>query len=486
MSKSSPLRNASLTLVGQLLARLLGLFFYAVFARTFGPERYGDQALGAAVGTLAVTLVEPGLNPLLVRDGARDRAVLQERLAQALAYKILLLGVVWPGSVVAAALFGLRDTALAGVVFAGGAILLGAIEDLASSALIAVERMDLEATLRIASKVASTGLGLLALALAPDFTLVLSAVCAGAVATSVAGAALVRRAGLALRFDFRLRSMLDRVVQGWPLAVSGILWLLTLRLDQVLASRMGADGEALGNYAAAVKIMEALVIIPGSISSAFQPRLSRACAVAGKECAHELNLALAVALAATLPVAAGGALLSSGVAGLVYGSRFTGTQVLLSIQMFALPLVGVQFVALHALVAAGAVRSQVLAVGANFAVNVLANFALVPRLGVAGASWSALAGGLAASAVCLVSLRKVGLATRMLAAAWRPLVSAAAMSLALFAISPYGLPLPLSIAGGGIAYAGIFLALGGGRIIQALRGARSERTGTPPAPSLQS
>jgi O-antigen/teichoic acid export membrane protein len=485
MSKSSPLRNASFSLVGHLLARFLGLFFYAAFARVFGPERYGDQALGAAVGTLAVTLVEPGLNPLLIRDGARDRADLQDRLAQSLAYKLLLLCVVWPGSIGIAALLGLRGTQLAGVAFAGGAILLGALEDLAASALIAVERLDLEAALRIASKISSTGLGLLALALAPDFAVVLSAVCAGAVATSAVGAALVRRVGLTLRFDFHVRTLLDRLAQGWPLALSQILWLVTLRFDQVLASRLGVDAQALGNYGAAVKLVEALIVIPNAVSSAFQPRLSRKFAVRG-ECARELNIAIAAVLAATLPVAAGGAMLTQGLSGLIYGSRFTGTAALLSTQLFALPLVGVQFVATTALVAAGAVRAQALAVGSNFAVNAAANLVLVPRLGIQGASWSALAGGLAAATVQIVSLRQVGLPARMLAAAWRPLAGASAMALALRALAAPSLPLPLSIGGGGVLYAGIFLALGGGRIIQALRGARSERTGAPPASSLQS
>ncbi len=467
------------------MARLLGLFFYAVFARVFGPEQYGDQALGAAVGTLAMTLVEPGLNPLLIRDGARDRAALQERLSQALAYKALLVGIVWPGAVVIAALLGYRGTALAGVAFAGGAVLLGALEDLAASALIAMERMELEAALRITSKLSATGLGLFAIAFAPNFAVVTAAVCAGAVATSIAGAGLARRAGLTLRFNFHFKSMVDRVAQGWPLAASGILWLLTSRLDQVLARRLGADALGLGNYGAAVKLVEALVIVPGSISSAFQPRLSRLYSVARDECAQELNVALSALAATTLPIAAGGALLAGGLTGLIYGSRFTGTAGLLAIQLFALPLIAVQFMSTHALVAAGAIRAQALAVGANFAVNVVANLVLVPRLGVEGASWSALVGGVAAATVYLVSLREVGLRAHLLAATWRPLVSVAAMALALRALAAYALPLPLSIALGGALYSGLFLALGGGRILQALRGARPERAETPPESSLQ-
>jgi O-antigen/teichoic acid export membrane protein len=479
MSRRSPLKNASISLVGNLVARLLALVFYAVFARVLGPERYGDQALGAAVGTLAIALVEPGLNSLLIRDGARDRALLDLYLAQALAYKLLLLCVVWPGSVAGAALLGVRGTALTGVAFAGGAVLLGALEDLASSALIALERMDLDAGLRIVSRVSSTGLGLLALALAPDFTLVLAAVCAGALVTSAAGAALIRRAGLAIRLAFHLRSMLERLAQGWPLAASGILWLVALRLDQVLASQLGADAGALGNYGAAVRVVEALMIIPSAIGAAFQARLSRAWARNRESCASEVNLALAAMFATTVPVAVGGAMLSGGLTGLIYGPRFVGTAGLLSIQLFALPLVATQFLGTHALVAAGAVRAQALAVATTLVVNVAVNLVLVPRLGIEGASWSALAGGGASAIVFLSCLRKVGVRAHLLSVTWRPLASAAAMALGLHFLARFSPGLAASIAGGGAVYAAVFLALGGFRTLQALREARAEPSPPP-------
>jgi len=468
----STLKNAALTMVGQLLARLLALLFYAVFARLLGPERYGDQGFGAAVGTLCVVLLEPGLNPLLVRDGARDRAVLETHLAQTLGFKLMMLALVWPLSVIICMLAGYGGAVLTAVIFAGGTILLGALEELAAAALTALERLDLEAGLRFLSKIIGMGPALLVMALGGGFESVLATLTAGAVVTAALGLVLVARAGVRVRVMVDIRVMAARIATAWPLAVSGILWLLTLRLDQVLASAMGVPHGALGNYNAAVKVVEALVLFPGAVATAFQPVLARTWMEGAEVCSRHLKNALFAALSLAIPVTVGGALLAEGLTRFIYGDRFEGTPQLLAIQLLGLPLIGLQFIATHALVASGAVRSQAVAVAANLVVNVGCNVALVPALGVAGASWSAVVSGVAACAVYLVLLRRQGLRPGLVAAAWRPLVAAGVMASALVSVGPRW-PLGAAIAAGGLVYAAVFLLLGGAGAMKALKDARS-------------
>lgn len=462
-------------MAGQLLARLLALVFYAVFARMLGPERYGDQGFGAAVGTLCVVILEPGLNAILVRDGARDRSKLEHHLAQLLGYKLGMLALIWPLSVVTCLLAGYEQSVITAVIFAGGVVLISAIEDLAASALTAMERLDLEGILRVMSKVVSMIPALGVMLLGGSFRDVLATLTAGAVVTSGIGLALVQRAGLRVRIAVEPRAMFEHISVGWPLAVSGILWLVTLRLDQILASALGVHHDELGNYNAAVKVVEALVLFPGAVATAFQPVLARTWLQGADACSAQLRNALFVALSLAIPVCAGGAMLSTGLTQLIYGERFVGTPELLAIQLLALPLIGIHFIGSYALVAAGAVRSQALAVLANLVVNVTGNLALVPSLGVAGASWSAVAGGAAGCAVHLVLMRRHGLRPGLIGAAWRPLVSSGAMVLALSRMQQW--PLAVAIVAGGAVYAVVFLLVGGRRAIGALRDARSVRSG---------
>ncbi|MEW5853387.1 MAG: oligosaccharide flippase family protein [Myxococcota bacterium] len=472
MAPRSTLHNAAFTMVGQLTARVLALVFYAVLARAVGPARYGDQGFGVAVGTLFVTLLEPGLNMLLIRDGARSRADLEERLAESLGYKLSLLAVAWPLSVVICAALGYHAEALWAVALAGGGILLGAIEDVAASALIAVERLDVEGLLRTLSKVLTAGSGLLALAFGADFVVVLGASCAGSALAGLLALSLVRRSGVHVHLRLSPVAALRRVLASWPLAVTVVLWLLTLRLDQFLASVMGVEHDELGNYNAAVKVVEALILFPNAIATAFQPVISRAWPQGPRECSQPLSQAMAAAMALSLAIAAGGAVLSPGICGLIYGDRFQTAPTLLAVQLFALPLVGLQFISMHTLVAAGAVRQQAIAVAVNFAVNIVCNVVLVPRLGVMGATISAVAGGVAAVGVFLVSLHRLGLSAGLWSAVWRPGVAGALMVAAVLAVRDH-VPLLVAIGVGGVVYGAVLWAVGGMNAVLALRRARS-------------
>lgn len=467
------------TLAGQLSARMVALVFYAVLARSLGPEHYGDYGFGMAVGTLVVVLMEPGLNLVLVRDGARQRDVLEERLAQLLGYKLSALLVVWPAIVLGTWLLGYRDAALVAVLFAGGTVLVGAFEDLSAAALTAMERLDLEGSLRFASKLLVAGPGILAVMLGGSFAQVLGAITLGAATTGAVGLVLVRRAGLRVRVAFEPRAVAGQIAVAWPMAVHGVLWLVTLRLDQVLASLLGVGHESLGEYNAAVKLVEALVLFPTAVIAAFQPVLSRAWVQGREACSEQISSATMIVLALCVPVATGGALLSGGIASFVYGEAFVHTPALLSIQLAALPFIGLQFVWTIGIVVSGELRAQATATAANLGVNVAVNLLLVPRVGIEGACWAALAGGAAGALVQWALLRRVGL--RMgLRGAWRPLVASAAMAAAVLLVRDR-LPLVLSITAGALAYALAFAAVGGLRYVRALVDAR--RAGPAPAPA---
>ncbi len=474
MVQKSVLTNSVFNMAGQLLARLLALGFYAVFARVLGPERNGDQGFGAAVGTVCVVLLEPGLNMLLVRDAARDRASLPTLLAQALGYKLTLLLVVWPVSVGLCLLLGTPASVVWAVAFAGGTVLLGAVEDLAAAALSALERLDLEGALRVASKALTAGLGLLALWLHGGFEVTLGAVTAGAVAAAGVGLWMVARTGVAVTVQLAPVVMARRIGLAWPLAVHNLLWLLTLRLDQLLASAMGQPHEALGAYNAAVKTVEALLLFPSAVALAFQARVARASVVGDDAASAQLTLACAALLAVSIPVTAGGGLLAGPLAVLIFGERFGATGPLLAIQLLALPLVGIQALGAYTAVAAGRTRLQALATAVNLVANVVLNLVLVPRLGMLGASVAAVVGGAVACVVYVGGLWRLRLGVALLAGAWRPLVAAGAMVGGLWLLGLETLPLLVTVAAGAVLYAAVFVALGGLGVVKALAQARRE------------
>lgn len=474
----STLQNAAFVLGGQLGARLLALLLYAVLARSLGTEYYGDIGVGTAFGVIAAVLLEPGLNALVIRDGARDPRLLVERAGDSLSYKLLLLVPVWLLIGGLGLALGYRGSTLQAIWLCGGTQLLVILEDLCASTLIGRERMDFEGALRVTSKLLFTVAGLGALALHARFAVLLGAMLAAQALTAAVGLMLVWRSGLRLSVRPHPERMLALLKMGWPLAVAGVLWQVTLRLDQVLASQLHVPRSDLGDYNAAVKLVEALILFPNALVTSFAPVLARAFTRGAAALSAELRLVLESAFLVTAPIVVGGALLSTDVGTLVYGARFAGVGPLLAVQLFALLFIAVQFATFTALVAAGALRGQSVIVGANLAVNVAVNLVLVPRLGVLGASLAAVAGGLAAALASVWALQRIAVDPGIARAAWRPALAVMVMGLVVWLVRRH-LGFYAALPAGALSYGLAVLALGGKATITALR---ARRGGTPARP----
>lgn len=467
----SPLVNLGLSLAGQVGARAVALVFFGALARRFGTEPFGTYGLGTSVGTLAAIAVEPGLNHLLVRDGVREPEALPRRLAQALAFKLLAALAMGGLLALAVPLFAVDAAESLRLWLAAATILLVPFEDLFAAALVARERQDLESALRVASKLLGQGFGLAALALGASFDGVLGAWLLGSVATGLFGAWQVARQGIPLRLSLG-DDLSARLREAAPLALTGALWLVTLRLDQLLASWQGLPRAEAGALNGAVKLVEALLVLPNSLGVVFQPLLVRSGSAGPQALGSTLSLASRTASTVLLPVALGGAALAGPLATFVYGEGFGATGPLLAVQLAMLPLAGLQFVSFHALVAVGALKAQSRAWAAALAVNLTLNLLLVPRLGALGVSLAAVAGTLACAVACNRALAARQVPTRWLAEALKPALLAGAMALAVDALQGR-VPFPVALAAGGLLYAGLQLATGGRALIDELRATRA-------------
>ncbi len=480
MSRRSTLHNAAFTLAGQISARALALVLYALLARKLGRDHYGEIGQGTAFGVIFQILIEPGLNLLLIRDGVRRPEQLCREVADLFAFKLAMLPVTWGLMTLSAALLGYRGDLLLAVFLCGGMILLVGFEDFAAAALTAQERMDLEGTLRFASKILAVVLGMGALLADLPFAVVIGSLTLAQALTALVGIALVRRSGVRIGVG-RLAPVFRRLPESWPLAVTWFLLLVTLRSDQIIAKLMGVSEESLGDYNSGVKVVESLVLFPNAVVVVFQPVLARAW-LAGKEaCASELSLALQAALAVTLPIAVGGSLLATGVSTLIYGSAFAGAGPLLSLQLLVLVTFAIQITSYALLVAAGALRAQTLIAAAGLGVNLLSNVLLVPRLGVTGSTISALHGGAAASIGCLLAIHQLGVRLELVRSTWRAIVSSLVMAAGVLVVRER-LGFFVSVLSGAVLYAGVFLLAGGWQTVVALKTRRQ----APAAPEVAS
>lgn len=176
---------------------------------------------------------------------------------------------------------------------------------------------------------------------------------------------------------------------SWPLILSGIVISIYMKIDQVMIKEM-LDAEAVGQYAAAVRLSEAWYFIPMVIASSLFPAIINAKAqseelyYARLQKLYDLMVWMAIAIALPLTF------LSDWVINLLYGEQYSQAGNVLMIHIWA----GV-FVFLG--VASGkwfmAENLQMLSFWRTFngmVINVILNFVLIPKYGIQGAAVATL------------------------------------------------------------------------------------------------
>jgi O-antigen/teichoic acid export membrane protein len=187
------------------------------------------------------------------------------------------------------------------------------------------------------------------------------------------------------RPSFRLAHALLR--DSWPIILAGICVSIYMRIDQVIIKQL-LNSEAVGQYAAAVKLSETWYFIPGIICSSLFPAVINA-KQKSKEFYHTrlqnlYDLMIWIALPVTLVVT----LLADNIVRFLYGAAFAKAGSVLAIHFWA----GI-FVSLG--VASG---KWYLAENLQFfsfinsiigaVVNIVLNLILIKRYGIIGAAWS--------------------------------------------------------------------------------------------------
>jgi O-antigen/teichoic acid export membrane protein len=164
--------------------------------------------------------------------------------------------------------------------------------------------------------------------------------------------------------------------------VNQLLQGLFFKIDALLLPGLVSPAAA-GVYAAAYRVSEGAGIVSSSFTLALFPRLAREHDLSGA-----YRVALRILLKLGVPLAAGIALLSESIIGVVGGREYLpDSAVALSILICYLPLSYANGLTQYVLIAAGRQRVLTAAFLAALGFNLLANLWLIPRFSYVGAAW---------------------------------------------------------------------------------------------------
>jgi O-antigen/teichoic acid export membrane protein len=214
-----------------------------------------------------------------------------------------------------------------------------------------------------------------------------------------------------------------------PLAVNGVLAILSLRIELLTLALFRGSREA-GLFAAALKVVELMNVVPGAIAAGAMPALTRE-AVDGTDVVRRRTAATVALLAA--PAAAGLILVAPGVVTLL-GDGYDAAATPLRVLAPAVLALYMNAILLHALIAAGRARRVPVLTAVRVATAAALALVLIPRFGAAGAAAGFLTAELVLLALstraCAAAGFEVPVARSLLAALGVTVPMAAAVALA--------------------------------------------------------
>lgn len=388
-SPRSLARNFLSLAVSRLVQIASGFFVLLAVARVLPLDDFGRYASIMALAGAVVAVTYFGIQQIMIRDMALDRACAPTALGQALTLRLGLL--VLAGLVLATIGFfsGYKGPAALGLALAFGVEACRSLSLLGCAVFQAYECMGYEPPLSIISGLASLLLVGLALWLGLGVTGVLAGLFAAAalhmlLVWFVSGRNLCRPS---FSFD---RGALWRMLAASSVVGLGVFFHQNLFRANTLALTWLSNLAAVADFQAPHEFILKLEILPQALMLAVFPALARLAPVDPLGARRLFRLIFRHTLHAMVLPSILLAFYAEPACMLIFGPKYTGSVMVLRILSLAMAPLALDMLVNNVLVAIGRQRYALYYAAAALALNVAGNIYAVPRYGALGSAVVAL------------------------------------------------------------------------------------------------
>ncbi len=380
-------RNTAVLFTGTLVAKGLVFASYVVLTRTLGVEGFGRYVYVFTALAFFELLADAGLDPLLVRDGARGREDLPCRLGDAFVLRALL-------TLAAAAAAFVLVPRFSGRPEDGALVLLAAASLLATNrrpslrSLLEVPartrlRMELPTALGALTEIAALGL-LVVLAARFGIAGAIAAQPLAQIPMAFVYAALLARSDLP-RFAPDVRRIAELLKRASPLLGALALNIVLVRADVLFLERWRGPAEV-GIYSAPVRLVEIANLLPALLMTSVFPLLVGAFERDRGEAVRLYSESIRVSMIALVPFVLVQILFADSIVRALFGAEFGRSAAVLPWLALAELWIYLDIFLGARLVAEHQERRNFLLLGAAAAFNLAGNAAVVPAFGAPGAA----------------------------------------------------------------------------------------------------
>lgn len=373
--------NAGWLLVAEVAGKLANFGLFVIIARGLGTREYGYFTFALSFVALFLMFGRLGLQPMAVKEIARDKGRLSELFASGLVLRtaFAVIGLALALSVAPMIVKG--HEALLAVMVVGCALLLDEISTFLASVFQAFEQMRFDALVTLANRILSTALAAIALAAGAGLVVIAATYLVGSFGALACGWYVLRTRFPPVSLRDAKRSIArDYFVRGLPLGLASLFNVAVFRLDAVLLEALRGPYQV-AQYGVAYRFFESLLFVTWAVSTAAFPRIAR-----GDPDGTAYSLTTTALVGFYLPFAVGAPFAAAGVIQTVFSARYAPAAQAVGWLAGAGIFYALAYFSRVCLVIRERGR-QVLGVSiATVVVNVGLNLSLIPHLGFEGAA----------------------------------------------------------------------------------------------------
>ena len=176
---------------------------------------------------------------------------------------------------------------------------------------------------------------------------------------------------------------------SWPLALSGIVISIYMKIDQVMIKEM-LGKTSVGHYAAAVKISEAWYFVPVVINSSLFPAIINAKKRSRKEYYERLKILYSFMLFSAVAISIPITIYSKYIISSLYKDQFDQASTVLMFHIWAGVLVSFGVVTSSIVIANNKQNNALISTSIGATSNIILNFLMIPRFGIIGAAFATI------------------------------------------------------------------------------------------------
>ncbi len=380
--------NTGIILLGNVFALVIGLATNILLVRFLGAPEFGTYSfVYAFIGFFAI-ITDCGIGAILIRELSQDRARRDLIVGNAIILKLALSLIAFLLSCAAATIMGYPLTTRLLMYLASVSFFFTFV-----NVLRLLFQVHLDMRIPVVADIAVVAVKLAFIVWLVFLKASLVWFVLAELLSNIPGILIIAyRCRVYVRPSFRIDLALWRFLfkESWPLALSTVLAMIYLRVDQILLFRI-KGAAALGYYAPTVKIAELFNLLPIALMATVFPLFAKYHADSRLSLKKAYDASAKYLLALIIPVAGAVTLLADKIILLMYGSEFLPSAPALIILLWSEVFIFAGSVNNKLLISIGKQRVDFCFTGASALLNVGLNLILIPRFSFAGAAMASLA-----------------------------------------------------------------------------------------------